>query len=146
MLDEAIRRNITELVASAFGGHTPGSDTKGISSSGMEVQEVTVYVNNRPNPISLNGDAQSTLGNSGIPSNVLQNNSPSSSEGSISIQNVPFLPPRIAPSSSTNNEKEDGNTSAENKFSKTPSSSVSIIQLLLPVLYDYTYFNSPITT
>ena len=127
MLDEAIRRNITELVASAFGGHTPGADGEDISSPGMEVQEVTVYVNNRPNPSSLNGDGQSTLGNSGIPSNVPENNSPSSSEGAISIQNVPFLPPHIVPSSSTNDEKEDGNNSAENKFSQTPSSSVSII-------------------
>ena len=127
MLDEAIRRNITELVASAFGGHTPGADTDDISSSGMEVQEVTVYVNNRPNPNSLNGDSQSTSGSSGIPSNVPKNNSPSSSEGSISIQNVPFLPTHVVPSSNINDEKEDGNNSAENKFSQTPSSSVSII-------------------
>ena len=127
MLDEAIRRNITELVASAFGSHTPGSDGEDISSSGMEVQEVTVYVNNRPAPNILNGDRESTLGSSGIPSNVLKSNIPSSGEGSISIQNVPFQPVRIVPSSITNDEKEDGNTSAENEFAQAPSTSVSNI-------------------
>ena len=127
MLDEAIRRNITELVASAFGGHTPGAGTENIGSPGMEVQEVTVYVNNRPNPNSLNGDDQAASGSFGIPSNRFKESSVPSNEGSISIQNVPFIPPRFAPSSNENNQGEKSNNSKDDRFKQTSSPTVSII-------------------
>ena len=100
--DEAIRRNITKLVASAFGSHSPGSDLNDSTNSGIEVQEVTVYVDDTPHGNRV-ADGHPTIDGSGGASNIPQQIDHSHHEGSISIKNVPFIPTHFSPSSPPSN-------------------------------------------
>jgi hypothetical protein len=54
--DEAITRNITELVNSAFSGPSSGSKPNKNSGPAIEVQQVTVYVDERPHKNQVNGE------------------------------------------------------------------------------------------
>ena len=47
--DEAITRDITALVTSAFGGESSDSTSNGNTRPEIEVQQVTVYVDDGPN-------------------------------------------------------------------------------------------------
>ena len=87
LFDEAIRQNITELVASAFGTHSSEAGSTHITNPGMEVQDVTVYVDSRKADNNNESVQDNKSGSNNQPSVFKTNN-----EGSISIQNVPFVP------------------------------------------------------
>ena len=88
LLDEAIRRNITELVASAFGNHGPGHQPQDLTPSGIEVQEVTVYVNNQSNE-GIKEDKQNPGKASEFPSKPISSSNQGLDKGSIKVQNAP---------------------------------------------------------
>ena len=105
LFDEAIRQNITELVASAFGTHSSEAGSTHITNPGMEVQDVTVYVDSRKADNNNESVQDNKSGSNNQPSVFKTNN-----EGSISIQNVPFVPSVFeTPISITiRNEDKDG--------------------------------------
>ena len=88
LLDEAIRRNITELVASAFGNHGPGHQPQDLTPSGIEVQEVTVYVNNQSNE-DIGEEIQNPSNVSKFPSKPISSSNENLDKGSSTIQNAP---------------------------------------------------------
>lgn len=134
MLDEAIRRNISELVASAFGSHASETGVGQINRPGMEVQDVTVYVNNGQNG-EITIDDQEEIEGSGSLSNHFEKNNRFRNEGSISIQNVPFVPHLFDPSPSTNENKEQETQFSDGTLPSTPHITVSKIQRRIRLMF-----------
>ena len=117
LLDEAIRRNITELVASAFGNHGPSRQPEDLTTSGMEVQEVTVYLNNQQNEGAF-GNNQKFDKDFEQPKKSIPTNNDDLNQESISVQNAPnFLPnPNYNKNRKDSSNSNDGKVSTSSNF------------------------------
>ena len=83
-------------MASAFGNHGPGHQPQDLTTSGMEVQEVTVYVNNEANVDTIENNQNIDEG-SRLPENPTSSINANSNQGFSSVQKDPNA------SSNTNN-------------------------------------------
>ena len=90
--DEAITRDITALVTSAFGGQSSDSKSNGNTRPEIEVQQVTVYVDDGPNENKFSSGESITNGQTGLPSKFPRIDSVIH-EGSISIKTATVRPP-----------------------------------------------------
>ena len=92
-------------MASAFGNHGPGHQPQDLTTSGMEVQEVTVYVNNEANVDTIE-DKQNIGEGSRRPANPISSSNGNSNQGLLSVQKNPNASPN---KDNGNNRKDSDN-------------------------------------
>ena len=102
-------------MASAFGNHGPGHQPQDLTTSGMEVQEVTVYVNNEANVDTIE-DKQNIGEGSRRPANPISSSNGNSNQGLLSV----LKDPNASPNTNNGNNRKDsdnlGDVETSNSF------------------------------
>ena len=102
-------------MASAFGNHGPGHQPQDLTTSGMEVQEVTVYVNNEANVDTIE-NKQNIGEGSRLPASPISSNNDNSNQGLLFVQKDP----NASPNTDNGNNRKDfdnlGDAEAPNSF------------------------------